>query len=152
MDPYEMDSIYIEIKLKTSIFKLKLKCSYYVSRILTNVLQIRIIVFVIVFLILIISIGKKIINKSFPHSIYWCMYLKYSQISQFQSILIDSSMDNKVTNGASNEQNSCENISHMIQKNTADDQKQQWCTKRKFELTRRICQNSASIQPASKII
>ena len=32
--------IYIEIKIKTSIFKLKLKCSYYMSRILTNVLQI----------------------------------------------------------------------------------------------------------------
>ena len=47
-------------------------------------------------------------------------------------------MDNKVTNGASNEQNSCENISHMVQKNTADDQKQQGCTKRKFELARKI--------------
>ena len=45
-------------------------------------------------------------------------------------------MDNKVTNGASNEQNSCENISHMVQKNTADDQKQQGCTKRKFELAK----------------
>jgi len=45
-------------------------------------------------------------------------------------------MDNKVTNGASNEQNSCENISHMVQNNTADDQKQQGCTKRNFESVR----------------
>ena len=49
-------------------------------------------------------------------------------ISWQEHSLIDSSVDNEVANRASNEKNSSKDISHMVQKNTTDDQKQQRST------------------------
>ena len=49
-------------------------------------------------------------------------------ISRQENSLIDSSVNDEVANRASNEKNSSKDISHMVQKNTADDQKQQRST------------------------
>ena len=52
------------------------------------------------------------------------MTASFHSLNPFNTFLIDSSMNNKIANGASNEKNCCKNISHMVQNNTADDQKQ----------------------------
>ena len=68
---------------------------------------------------------KKRFNIEFiGASIQMYMTASFHSLNPFNTFLIDSSMDNKVANGASNEKNCCKNISHMVQNNTADDQKQ----------------------------
>ena len=53
-------------------------------------------------------------------------------ISRQENSLIDSSVNDEVANRASNEKNSSKDITHMVQKNTADDQKQQRSTEIKI--------------------
>ena len=67
---------------------------------------------------------KRFYNEFIGASIKIYMTASFHNLSPFNTFLIDSSMDNKVANGATNEKNCCKNISHMVQKNTADDQKQ----------------------------